>query len=411
MKLLHASDTHLGQGVRGEARGRASSRELFFLVFEDLLELAEKEEVDLLLLAGDILESSRIGSADIRRIRSLLAAPRSFGILAVAGNHDPLNDSSPWLEIASDLPDFYLFSSRRVERIDVPALDLTVYGTSFHNLYESPGLLPSQTSWVAGEERPLGHPGLGQGLANGEFMVETRSPLTRKLSLIHGDLGSGLSIEEASAGHGYNRLSSEDIRRSGIDYIALGHYHLSIMERAGDTYYAYSGTTQGAGFDELGMRGALLGTWTGRFPEFELKPLARSHYEQVNISLDTLSDDAEAAQFILDTLRNKDFDAYDVHRYKITLEGERLADYRPDLEAIKMRLESDLAYVEVQDLTRPALDLEKIRVEEGLRGAYVRALDSLIEAKDGHPDQVEEVYNLALRYGLEAMGDEGELDL
>lgn len=413
MKLLHASDTHLGQGVRGEARGRASSRELFFQVFEDLLNLAHKEAIDLLLLAGDILESSRIGAPDIRRIRNLLEAPRTFGILAVAGNHDPLNDGSPWLEIAEGLPNFYLFSSQVIERIDVPALDLTVYGTSFHHLYETPGLLPSHTSWLTQDVRPLGNAGLGQGLSKGEIVdpLHTRAPLTHKLSLIHGDLGSGLSIEEASIGHGYNRLGPDDLRRSGIDYVALGHYHLSLIERVGDTYYAYSGTPQGAGFDELGPRGALLGSWTGRYPEFELYPLARSHYEQVDISLDDLSDDAATSQFILETLRDRDAKSYGVHRYKITLIGERYSDYRPDLKALEMRLASQLPYVEIQDMTRPALDLDKIRLEEGLRGAYVRALDQLMAAKKIDPERGEEVFNLALRYGLEAMGGQGELEL
>lgn len=413
VKLLHASDAHLGQGIRGEARGRSTSREMFFLVFEDLLKLAHEEEVDLLLLAGDILESSRINTADVRRIRSLLEAPRSFGILAVAGNHDPLNEGSPWLEIAADLPNFYLFSSRRIERIDIPTLDLTIYGTSFHHLYESPGLLPCQAGWLEGNERVLGHVGLGRGLTNGEYVnpLHPRAPLSHKLSLIHGDLGSGLSIEEASAGHGYNRLGSDELRRSGVDYVALGHYHLSINERVGETQYAYSGTPQGAGFDELGQRGALLGTWRGRYPEFQLYPLARSHYELVELGLDGLSDDAETARFILEMLRDRDIESYGVHRYKITLTGERLPDYRPDLKAIEMRLSSDLAYVEIQDLTRPALGLEQIRLEEGLRGAYVRALDKLMASNKFATDQEEDIFNLALRFGLDAMGTEGELEL
>jgi len=298
-----------------------------------------------------------------------------------------------------------------VERIDFPALDLTVYGTSFHHLYESPGLLPTQASWLAGDERPLGHAGLGQGFSNSEYISHTKAPLNHRLSLIHGDLGSGPTIEEASLGHGYNRLSSDDMRRSAIDYVALGHYHLSLSERVGDTHYAYAGTPQGAGFDELGSRGALLGTWTGRYPEFELYPLARSRYEQIEISLEGLSDDAETARFILETLRERDADSYGVHRYKITLEGERTADYRPDLEAIEMRLGSELAYIEIQDLTRPSLDLEKIRDEEGLRGAYVRALDNLMATQAVNTEHSEDVWSLALRYGLEAMGDGGELDL
>ena len=302
MKFIHTADLHLGQGQRGEAKGRASSRELFFLVFEDLLQLAEDEKVDLLLLAGDILESQKIAGDDIKRIRDLLKRPRSFGILAVAGNHDPLNENSPWPALAEGLSDFYLFSSQEVERIDIPSFDLSIYGTSFARLYEAPGLMPCQAN-LAKVRTTLGYKGLGDGLQKGHFVHDPKTPpLGKRLGLIHGDLGGEMTLEQASQGHSYNRLTPEDFRHSDLHYVALGHFHTqSEIYEAGMTQYAYSGTPQGAGFDELGEQGVLLGEWTGRKPELKPYTLCRSRYELVKVPLTSITDDAAAAT------RSRDF--------------------------------------------------------------------------------------------------------
>ena len=55
-------------------------------------------------------------------------------------------------------------------------------------------------------------------------------------------------------------IAPEDIEKSGLTYLALGHVHqYSGPRREGGTVYAYPGTPDGRGFDELGEKGVILG--------------------------------------------------------------------------------------------------------------------------------------------------------
>ena len=88
-----------------------------------------------------------------------------------------------------------------------------------------------------------------------------------RLGVLHGDL---------LAASGYNPVSEGDLRKSGLHYVALGHVHQPspTVLRAGKTAYAYSGSPEGCGFDELGARGiyggSILPGWQsgGFFPPY-----------------------------------------------------------------------------------------------------------------------------------------------
>jgi exonuclease SbcD len=85
VKLLHTADWHVGKTIRG--RSRAAEHEA---VLADLVRLADIEDVDLVLVVGDLFDSAA-PTPDAERIvyRTLLELSRDERpVVVVAGNHD-----------------------------------------------------------------------------------------------------------------------------------------------------------------------------------------------------------------------------------------------------------------------------------------------------------------------------------
>ncbi len=88
MKLLHTSDWHVGKVLKG--RDRHDEHEA---VLGSIVETARNEDVDLVLIAGDLFETSAPGpKAQGLVMRALLALREdNRQVVAIAGNHDNAN--------------------------------------------------------------------------------------------------------------------------------------------------------------------------------------------------------------------------------------------------------------------------------------------------------------------------------
>ena len=85
MKLLHTSDWHLGKVLKGQSR-----MEEQVAVLREIVEIAEREQPDLVLVAGDVYDTTA-PSAETEKIavRALSALRRhAEAVVVVAGNHD-----------------------------------------------------------------------------------------------------------------------------------------------------------------------------------------------------------------------------------------------------------------------------------------------------------------------------------
>jgi DNA repair protein SbcD/Mre11 len=87
LKIIHTADWHIGQTLRGFSR-----EEEHRAVFAELVQLAEAEEVDALIVAGDIFDNQNPAGDSQRLLYDLIGSlrqirPRLTTILT-AGNHD-----------------------------------------------------------------------------------------------------------------------------------------------------------------------------------------------------------------------------------------------------------------------------------------------------------------------------------
>src|SRR5215813_1083450 len=88
MKILHTSDWHVGKVLKG--RDRSDEHEA---VVRNIVQIARTEDVDLVLIAGDLFETSVPSPKSQGLVMRALLALREDGrqVVAIAGNHDNAN--------------------------------------------------------------------------------------------------------------------------------------------------------------------------------------------------------------------------------------------------------------------------------------------------------------------------------
>ena len=100
MRILHTSDWHLGKTLEGHDRHDEQVR-----FCDNLIDLVEENNVDLVLVAGDIYDSyNPPSSAESLFYRTIerLAKDGARPVFIIAGNHDILigwNQLDPWLRV------------------------------------------------------------------------------------------------------------------------------------------------------------------------------------------------------------------------------------------------------------------------------------------------------------------------
>ena len=103
LKMIHGADFHLDSPFSGlsperAAQRRREQRELL----DRLAGLAREKQADLVLLAGDLLDSERVFRETVKALRETLAAV-PCPVFIAPGNHDYYSPRSVWAGL--DWPD------------------------------------------------------------------------------------------------------------------------------------------------------------------------------------------------------------------------------------------------------------------------------------------------------------------
>lgn len=322
IKLLHAADFHLDSAFTSLPPIKATQRRA-----EQRLTLrqlaAACENCDIVLLSGDLFEGERIYLDTIEALKEFFASI-SAQIFISPGNHDPITSTSPYL--CEDWGEnVHIFTKPEIERVRIDALNCDVYGAAFVS-QEQPAIL-------------------------GDFHVLDEGRIN--LMVLHGE------IQKDSP---YAPILKEQIAGSGLDYLALGHVHRTMIERVGQTNYAYPGCLMGRGFDECGQKGALRVTVKKGVCDVEFMPLRTRRYEILRVDV---GDDALAS--ICAALPQEHGE--DCYRIVLTGESDGL-----DPESLYERLVGGFYSLQLVDQTLPKQELWSAATEDTLRGHFLRIL-------------------------------------
>lgn len=232
-RFIHAADIHLDsplerletyEGAPVEEIRGATRRAL-----ENLVDLAIREQVDFVVIAGDLYDGDwrdhNTGLFFVRQAAKLIR--EGIPLYVIRGNHDAasvLTQSLPLPKNPDGTP--ILLSSKRAETVRLESLGVSIHGRSFGSRAETDNLAAS-------------YPHADAGMFN--------------IGLLH------TSLTGAEGHEPYAPCTPHQLADKGYDYWALGHIHLRGERQIdGAAPVVFSGNLQGRHVRETGPRGCVI---------------------------------------------------------------------------------------------------------------------------------------------------------
>lgn len=265
MKLLHTSDWHLGQSLNQYERGYEHAQ---FLAW--LLDTLEAEQVDALLIAGDVFDNSNPSSAAQAQLYQFLTEARrrvpSLAMVMTAGNHDSpgrMEAPAPFLAL---LGAHVVGQPRRYKEEDGQGAGAGE-GTDFSRLVlpltnragtvaawciAMPFLRPGDVPRVDDAADPY-MAGIAALYAQAyAYALQRRGPGQAIIAMGHCHVTGGqVSVEsERRIVVGGAEALPASVFDAGIAYVALGHLHLA-QQVGGDATRRYCGSPLPMSFSEV----------------------------------------------------------------------------------------------------------------------------------------------------------------
>jgi exonuclease SbcD len=264
MRFLHAADVHLDSPCSSRSETvRQQLRDASRLAFRRLVDLSLSENVDAVVIAGDLFDDERLSFHTERFLLKQLHRLDSGGIPVVyaTGNHDPGREGLRSIELPWPA-NVTVARDRTPVRIVIEA-----------------------SGRESGDRSPR-----GMVTAAGHESVEERGDLSTVFPRPEGRLAEIAVLHTqvvdspGSAAHqSYAPSQLDGLRTSGHDYWALGHVHKRsiLCEQPG---IHYPGNLQGRTHGERGAKGCLLvDVHPGTPPKVEFKKLAPIQWEDLEV--------------------------------------------------------------------------------------------------------------------------------
>lgn len=362
VKILHTADIHIGAADAFLGANADNRRFETLLTFENIIDLAAKNSVQIIAIAGDLFDSEKPQDIFVNAVFKKIEAIPQIKVIYCAGNHDPLNSNSPFLN--NTLPQNLYVLPENDTCFTFDDLKVRVYGRSFTGAHLQ---------------------------AQEEFSLQVPCDDYINIMVQHGELKSDLNSD-------YNAITPRFIKKSGMDYIALGHVHKHTpIGKIENTYFAYPGCPEGQGFDELDQKGIYIGQIEKGKVNLEFIPVSKRQHIHERIDVTDISD---ITAHILTVLEQK-YDNFADNLYKIELTGEIDQDFDLNLSEITARLQERLYFAKVKDSTEYKLDLATLSNESSLKGVFVKKMLARIKTEEDNKNLKQ-----ALKIGLKAFSGE-----
>jgi len=356
MKFVHIADMHFDspfirlsdKGILGDLR-RLEQRK----VFKKVIEYIKQNQVEYLLVAGDLYEHKYVKQSTIEYINNLFQEIPQTKIFISPGNHDPYVKNSyynkyQWSE------NVRIFHSR-IEKIENE--DVNIYGYGFDDFYCT----------SCGIEA---------------LKIEDFDKVN--ILMMHGTL-DGATIEEKQ----YNSITRKLLEEKKFDYIALGHIHKPEYS----TNIVYPGSIVSLGFDELGEHGMIVGEIEKGKLELEFVPLDEEEFKEIKIDVTEILSKEELIEKI-NNLEEKN-NVY----IKIILIGNR--NFEINKYEILKYIKNE-RIIKIKNHTKIAYNLETMANENTLKGLFAKEMLKKLKQPDLTLEE-KEMIEKAIEIGLGAL--------
>jgi len=231
-KFIHTADIHLDSPLQGLERYEGAPvdeiRGATRKALQNLVDLAIREEVDFIVVAGDIYDGDWKDHNTGLFFVSQMSQLRDAGIpvIMISGNHDAANKMTKTLPLPENVELLSHKQSQTATSPKLAALGVAIHGRSFAEAAEVGNMVRDYPNKI-----------------NGLFNI----------GLLHTSL-------EGAEGHApYCPCTIDDLRQKQYDYWALGHvHHRSVV--CDDPPILFCGNLQGRHIRETGAKGCYVVT-------------------------------------------------------------------------------------------------------------------------------------------------------
>lgn len=306
MKFIHMADLHLGKPFieipPDQAKQRCLNR---WDTLRRVIEMIKQEQIELLLIAGDLLEYEYSTLDMCQKLNHLFSLVPDTHIIIAPGNHDACYKDSYYrtYEWSSNV---FIFTREAIVPHIVPELDLTVWGFGWNHKEINHDIL---SDWEQDE-------------------VETNYHIL----LIHGD-----ALHQHTK---YLPLDINKLLKMNFNYLALGHIH----QRYTLEHASYPGSMEPLKWEESGCHGVIKGQLTppGKL-QTEFYPVAQVKYIRDEI----IVKNPDTAESLSAKLLHKYQDQSN-NFYHLTFTGTH-EDSHALLEAVKKMVAPTFRHIELID--------------------------------------------------------------
>jgi len=380
IKFLHCADIHLDAPFSslGPNDGKSSIRRQDLKdTFLSIIKIAKKEDVDFIFICGDLYEHNYIRKSTINFINGIFRTISHIRIIIIPGNHDPRVKGS-----------YYKNSDKYFEWAE--------------NVY----ILTDDMPYIEFKEKNV----CIYRYVNQQALSVDKEKIN--ILLAHGTVD--FNFDKNS----YNPVTSGQLASTGMDYIALGHFH-NRMDNIGDRGNIFNpGSPEPLGFDEPGEHGVFIGSITKdrldvRDLDVRFITVNKKEYIDINVDITICATDEQIAEKISSALANHADNANYIKKVSdllvsVTLTGYIDRQLTLDVEYITSLLKETFFFIKIKNETLPDYDFDEIKKETGLKGLFARKIFDLIDRTDNVNEK--KLLMKSLYYGIEAL-EKGQVDI
>ena len=382
LRIIHTADVHLGARHDDLGEQAAAQRERQFAAFKAAVDLAIAEKVDLFLVAGDLFDSNTQPKRSVERVaaelKRLIAA--KIRSVLIPGTHDVYDRASIYgaydlAKMAGSTPDDGMVTVLDPDHASVrlAALDAVVHGRVYPTKRAPQSPLVEMTAAVAA-------------------IAAEEPAVTWQVGMVHGSIAIPGKTDRDEV-----VITTEEIAASGLDYLALGHWHSAQSAKAGTVTYAYAGAPEPVALDQDRAGKVLLVELDERAGNRTTTVEERQVGTTKFLKLETDAATIASQPALVDLLAARaDPDLV----LDVRLVGVRRDDLDLDLDEIEASLAPSFLKVRVRDASVPALTEGPLPSPDTIAGAFIRDLEARIaelEAAGSTADAAE--HRDALRLG------------
>ncbi len=372
MKIIHCSDLHLDSKMEANLtreQAKERKRELL-LTFERMVAYAAEQKVQVILIAGDLFDTTHIGKMAARLVEEQIVSHPEIDFLYLQGNHE----KNRFLESLDNMPE---------------------------------NLKTFQDTWTKYTYNLLGEGTADEEIEKGcirltisgvELTPENSKSIYDSLVLAQDEVNLVVLHGQESRYDARDKTEIINIRalqNKYIDYLALGHLHEYKYQKLDNRgSYCYSGCLEGRGFDECGEKGFVLLNIEGDKINHEFISFASRKFYEIPVDISHCGTTGEITEKINEQIQGIDAG----NLVKLVLVGEVAMDTDKDIMYLLKKFEHQFYFIKIYDKTRLAVNYEDYRLDQSLKGEFIRLLEKA--------DLPQEEKDAVIRTGIRALSGE-----